>query len=163
MPEVMFAGRRGRDMRGKVVVSYEAGTLSDPVLTEDRSGEATFIYAGGQGDGEARVFTTESDAARLDDSKINRRENFFDGGTYSSVTGLGSAARRRLAQLRPGIRFSGNLVSSGKFLYGRDWFLGDEVRAWFMSKSYEMQVASVYVSMAGNGRETVRARLEYYA
>ncbi len=139
----------------------EFGNLTQPSLEVDYSDEVTFVYAGGPGEGADRTIVPVPDqSGRLGASPFNRREAFVDA--RNETTGGGPEARGKAALQagRPRSKFAGNLVDTPGCRYGIEWGFGDKVTATYMGQQFTAMITAVTVSVDGNGKETVSARLE---
>ncbi len=143
-----------------VMLSIELGNLRDAMLEQDWSQEVTYVYAGGQGEGSGRQVIEVQDAARLGRSAFGRREAFKDARNESTTNGVTAAANNALADGRPRLRFSGSIADTEGTRYGLHWRFGDKVTAVYAGQQFDCVVRAVKVSVDGNGKETVEAKLE---
>jgi len=158
-------GQPGRDHtypggNPPVHLSYEEGTLAEPVLDEDWTDEATFVYAGGQGEEDARIIETAEDTARSGRSIFGRRERFIDARQETSSDAVQAAAYQALSEGRPSSRFAARILDQPGCQYGLHWSWGDKVTAVYRGRSFDCVIRSVAVSVDSNGKETVSAALE---
>lgn len=138
------------------------GNLEDPVLDEDYTDEANFIYAGGQGEGDQRNIQEASDTARINASVWNRREAFRQA-THGASTdaAVGDQADEELARLRGQVMFSAQIVPTADTPYGgRGWRIGDKVTCSYLGRQFDCLIRSGYITVDERGREDVRARVE---
>jgi hypothetical protein len=143
-----------------VLLGLEYGNLAEPKVEEDYTEEITYAYAGGQGEGTARVIETAEDAARSGRSLFGRCEGFADARNESATAGVTAAARRLLGAGEPRRRFAAKLVNSAGTLYGVHWRWGDRVTAAYAGETYTAIIRAVAVRLDENGLETIDARLE---
>ncbi len=143
-----------------VLVGYELGNLAEPSLEEDYTDEVTYVYAGGQGEGSARTIVEVEDTARTGRSVFGRREAWEDARDCSGTNAVTARANKRLDEGKPKLRFSGKIVDSAGTLYGIHWRWGDKVTASYAGRQFACIVKAVRVSVDGDGKETVEARLE---
>jgi hypothetical protein len=161
-----YVGQRGTDRRfgvrpGAKVLSEANGLLNNLDYLEDWREEVTFVYAGGQGIEEERTVVTVSDSVRLAASPFNRREGWFDGRIYGD-SALSNAAQKRLYDGRPVRRFTAEINDQPGFVYGKDWDFGDKLTAVLDDgQQIDIEVNVVSGRLDENGKETIRARLEY--
>lgn len=160
-----YGGQRGLDRTypsgsNPILFGLEYGNLSEAQVDRDYSDEVTFVYGEGQGEGADRIQQTAEDTARSGRSIWGRREALADGRNESATAGVLAGAQARLDEGRPKIRFSGRLVDSAATKYGRDWWFGDKLTAVYRGQMYSAQARVVHISVDGDGKETIEARLE---
>lgn len=162
-----YTGQRGVDRSSEssaaVVVSEEAGSLVDPSYTEDYTGEITYVYAGGVGEGAARIIGTapsssSSEYARQLASPFNRREAWTNAGGYTTTTACAYAAESVLRAGRPRRIFAGTLTDTEQARYGVHWQWGDKVSAVFAGVQADCVIATIDVQLR-DGRESITASL----
>jgi hypothetical protein len=157
-----YTGQPGADRTSLgAVFDQERGNLEDPFLEYDYSEEVTYVYAGGQGEGEARNIQQVYDTTRYSASAWNRCEVFADARIQTTDNGVREAGRVALQEGRPRRRFGGTPVDTSGFRFGRDWNYGDKVRARYRGLEFDAIVRAVTISLDGDGRETIQARLDY--
>jgi hypothetical protein len=159
-----YTGQRGADNRWPtgqrpVLLSLEAGNLADVTLEENWIDEATYIYAGGDGEGALRVIATASDADVIALSPFGRREAWVDARLASTSDELQAEADARLAELTATRAFYGRLVDCEGTLYGRHFGFGDYVTAQFENELFDVRIDAVHVTAEGND-DRVDARFE---
>jgi hypothetical protein len=157
-----WINQRGADRRAgsanPLILSPEMGAISEGEYHVSYKSEASFVYAGGQGEEALREIATASDTARIGSSPFGRREYFRDarqGATGDSLTAEAAAA---LYERRPRRLFSGSLTDTEQVKYGRDWRWGDRITAQDFGEQFDCEISAVKVSVS-NGRETVQAAL----
>jgi hypothetical protein len=159
-----FVNQRGIDhsMTGAspVVVGVDFGTLEAPSYEVDYSQEENYIYGGGKGEGDARGMVEVWDAGRIGASPWNRCEGFADARSAGSDNSIRAAADAALQAGRPKRKFGGTLVDTPGCRYGIEWGFGDKVTATYLGQQFTAMITAVTVSVDGNGKETVSARLE---
>ena len=143
-----------------VLLSLELGNLAEPELDEDYTQEVTYAYAGGQGEGADRVVATAEDTARSGRSLFGRCEGWGDSRNEDSTGGVTAQAQRLLDEGRPKLRFAAKIVDSAGNRYGIHWRWGDRVTAIYSGYTFEAIVRAIRVSVDGNGKEAIDARLE---
>lgn len=154
-------GQWGADQRNRVVFSEANGNMVAPEVEVDAMDEVTYIYAGGQGQGEERMIVEEEDTLRSGESTLNRREAFFDGGNYDTESGLTAVAQAKLEEGRPVFRVDFQVQDTQQTVYGRDWGLGDLTTVQVFGWQYDCHIAAIQVNVAGN-KETVTPQLEFW-
>ena len=160
-----FTGQRGADRtqgtgQNPILLAPEMGNLLNPSLIQDWRGEATYGYGAGQGIEADRLVIETSDATRLAASIFNRREILFDGRSYSVQASLEDATEARLQEMRPRRQFSAELTDTFGFRFGMDWLFGDVMTAEYLGERFSVDTLAITGMVDGNGRETIRARLD---
>lgn len=155
-----WGDNRGQSSTRPLILSVERGTLAAPRLEVDWSNEATYVYAGGQGDGTARLVMEIYDTKRAAASVYDRREVFYDGRNYPSIAGLTAAGSQRLWNGRAVQKFSGQLVNRGGTEFQVDWGLGDCVIAEYCGQLFDVEILAIS-GVVAEGKETLTARLDY--
>lgn len=89
-----------------------------------------------------------------------RREVYEDTRTESQSNGAVASAKATLARLGAKEVFGAELLDAPNARYGCAWKCGDRIRAWEFGKTWDAIIRTVTVSVDGNGRETVSARIE---
>ncbi len=159
-----FVNQRGMDRSmtsaNPVVVGAEFGTLETPSYEINYSQEENYIYGGGKGEGSERLVRQVSDTLRVGASPWNRCEGFADARNAETTAAIDAAANAALQAGRPKRKFAGNLIDTPGCRYGIEWGFGDKVTATYLGRQFTAIVKAVTVSVDGNGKETVSARLE---
>lgn len=151
---------RGKNLTGEdgLILSEAMGSLTDVVITEDYTNEKTFVYAGGQGEGDLRTIRTAEDGVSIGQSPFGRREVFVNATSSADVNTVQSAADSKLRASRSLFRFEATVLDNEQARYGIDWGLGDLVVANAGEDSFNCMVDNVRVSLSG-GREVIAADL----
>lgn len=150
----------GQNLTSSVVFEQERGNLEDPFLDEDWTQEINYVYAGGQGQGEAREVQQVSDAARYNVSQWARIEGTADARNQSSANATREAGRAALEIGRPRRRFGGIPVDTAGTQFGVDWNHGDMVRAKYQGDEFDAIIRVTNITVR-NMKEKVTARLDY--
>lgn len=159
-----YIGQRGIDHRASsgaaVFIGPDFGNMSDVVRGYDHLDEWTYVYAGGQGEGEARSIATASDTVRIALSPFNRIEKFIDSRQTSDViTGaLQDEADQALRDGRSRKTFTGQFIDTPACLYGLNVSYGDYVTAQFDNESINCRMSKVNIKIE-DGKETINIRL----
>lgn len=153
-----YTGRRGND-HGRlsaqpVVISRERRNLEAPVISEDHFDEINFIYAGGRGQGEARIIKTATDAAAVGLSPLNRCEGWTDARNAEAEDAVQSEANTALEEGRYRRTLTGTILDTDGCLYGVHYRYGDTVYAEYRGMGYDAQVDTMNV-VVQNGAETI--------
>lgn len=142
------------------ILGIEFGNLAEPELEVDWFDEITHVTALGRAEGAAQVTRTAEDTARSGASLWNRNEGIVNAGSELTGNGVQDKAKAELERQRPHRRFSGRIVQTRGFIYGRDWGLGDKLGWTYLNEQGTGPVRSVSVRVDGKRKETIDARLE---
>lgn len=142
------------------LLSLDSGNLADPELDQDWQDEITHMTALGKGEGAAQQVRDAEDSARIGASVFGRIEGVTNASGADNSTAVTDAAQSGLEKNRGRRRFKGRLVATHGFVYGRDWGFGDLLAWRYLGFGGAGIVRSVRVSVDGNGKEIVEARLE---
>jgi len=151
----------GQDVTSFVVFDQARGNMREPSLEYDYSEEENYIYAAGQGEGSARNVQQVSDSDRYLLSIWNRCEGFADARNQTADNGVIAAGNSALEQGRPRIRFSATPVDTAGTRFGIDWDFGYKVRSRYKNVEFDTIIRAVTISLDGNRRETIQARLDF--
>jgi hypothetical protein len=155
-------GQPGQDVSDRVVFSQEDGNLRDPFLEFDYTNEENYIYALGPGQQSNRNVQQVADSARYNVSKWARIEGTAEArGQSDDDDEIQASGESKLEQGRPIRRFGGIPVDTGKTRFGVNWNWGDRVTAKYRGQEFDAIIRTVTVSVDENGRETIRARLDF--
>ena len=160
-----YAGQRGVDHRAgsaaPIILSEDAGTLTNCQLIIDRSREATMAICAGTGGSLSRITATSMDAARMGESPFNRIEVFGDYTTISDPAALQAKADAIVRAGRPHTEFTADIVETPGATRGIHYDLGDLVTAEFRGQQYDCRLDTIGVSVGGGGAQTSKARVRY--
>jgi hypothetical protein len=156
------ATQPGIDRTGddRLMFGREFGNLANPELDEDYSDEATWVYAGGQGEGAERVTQTAHSTGRAAASPWGRIEVFEDARNETHPNGVQARADGRLAEQQPRLRFSGDLLETPQCRYGIDWSWGDRVVVSYAGRQWNGLVKVASFGVDGSGEEQLSARID---
>lgn len=130
----------GADRRNEAAFSPEAGTLYNAAW-EYRSGEsANFAYVGGQGEGENRMVGEVQTGGA---SPMFRREIWLENTQIVTLESLEAWGLAQLWKFRPRYLFSATLRDTELSTFGRDWALGDVVKAEYRGRSWDAEILAV--------------------
>jgi hypothetical protein len=148
-----YDGQFGTDRSATVIFALEWGNMSSPRLRRRRSQEVNAVLIGGQGDGVARTTVWRTDAGRIADSPINRRERFADQRQESDADGLDTAGDRALEEGNPRPELSFDVLQIPSCLYGLHYFLGDLVTAKFRDYEARLKIVGLDFTVDQNGEQ----------
>lgn len=161
----VYDGAPGRDRSitssAPLVFGAQFGNVLNVRLVDDYVDEATVVYAGGQGQGAARLVEEMADADRVAASIWNRREAFVNASNLSTSAALQDAASAYLEERRPIVRVFADIISTPATPFGTraGWNLGDTVTVVQQGRTFTATVRSVTVSVDQDGKETVVGQL----
>lgn len=128
-----YATQRGVDRRASsgspIILREQAGVLENAQLEIDWRNEKTFVVAGGQGEGTARLIATSLDTTRMGLSPFGRNETFLDMSNVADAASLQDDADSGLRQARPVVTFTGDLIETPALTRGIQFDLGDMITA----------------------------------
>lgn len=158
-----YATQRGVDHRATsgqpVILSPQRGNIENVRRVTDHTDEATFIIAGGQGEGVNRLIATASDTARMGLSSFGRIERFVDMSNVSDATQLQDEADAALRAGRPRITLTGELVETPSTTRGIHFDLGDVVTVEFRGKQYDCRLDVIHETVSqGRRRSQIQLR-----
>lgn len=134
-----------------VTFSLPYGNMRRPGLRSNRRGEKTVVIAGGQGVDSARTVAVRTGTNH--NATYNSFELFINASQYSTTAGLNTEADERLEELRARDALSFDVIQVPSTLYGKHYFLGDKVRAYFLGFSYTPQIRRVAVDVRSRGNQ----------
>lgn len=141
-------------------LAREFGNLAEPSLDLDWFDEVTHMTALGKGQGAAQQVRSAQDDGRLQASVWGRIEGVKNASGAEDSTTVTDAAKAGLEAARPHTRFRGRIVQTAGFVYGRDWDFGDRFTWQYEDQGGYGVARSLRVSVAGDGKESIEARLE---
>ncbi len=147
-----FAQQRGVDHRfpggiNPVLISPELGNLGEVTFSQDYRDEATYVLAGGKGEGSLRLVAAAQDLTRQGLSPFGRREYFKNATQYDTTTGLSAEADAILRAMRAKTIFQGRLIDMPDSRYGVQWQWGDFVTAQAFGQLIDCRIDAVSVSV----------------
>jgi hypothetical protein len=143
-----------------VVISEARGQLKDAILTYDWSGEAAYVYMGGQGQGSTRPIKTAYDQARIGRSPFGRIETWGEVQSIDIAAGgiVELEAKYLLEAMRPRIGIAGRIQDIPGCAYGAHYAYGDYVTVEFIER-LDCRLDMVHVTIQG-GQETIEVELK---
>ena len=152
-------GQMGRDRSRALTFSVEDGNLSTSYLESDYTDEVNASYSAGKGLGALRQVEQAYDTSRMNQSVWGRCEGFKDARNQDG-SAVQDMADQLVSEGRPRIRFGGTINNTRSSEFGRDWDVGDRVRARHGNFELETVILSATIRLTG-GVESVQARMEY--
>lgn len=141
------------------VFSRNWGNLENVRVEAEYSDEVTYVYAGGQGEGDDREIVEVSDAQRIAASPFNRREAFRDARNERNADAVEAAGQERLTAGRPRLRFQADLLDTPQMRFQEKWFFGDVVAAEHQGQYYDGMITALDITVDDDSQETINARL----
>ncbi len=153
----------GRNGAGNAPVTFnvDSGNMANPVYTDDRLNEVNAVYVLGGGAESARTVAVRSDAARIADSPINRRENARDARNETTTAGLNSRGDAELEKLQRQEKFDFEFVPTDGIQYGRDFAWGDMITAKFDSYQANKKIVRATISVGASGKPDETIDLDF--
>lgn len=148
-----YAGQFGTDRHLTVVFNVGNGNMANPRLSVSRHNEVNAVLVAGQGEGAARTTTWRTDATRIAESPINRREMFRDARQEATSGGLENLGDIRLEEGRPKKELTFDIVQTEGCTYGVHYALGDLVSAEFMEARVTKKVVAVTITVNAQGEQ----------
>lgn len=135
----------------KVTFSLPRGNMRRPSLRSNHRAERTVVTAGGQQTDSDRVVRTRTGTNY--NALYNSYELFINASQYTTNAGLDAAADERLKELEAHDTIAFDVIQVPSTLYGKHYFLGDKVSAYFLGKTYTPQVRRVNVDVRQRGNQ----------
>lgn len=134
-----------------VTFSLPYGNMRRPTLRGNHRTEKTVGIIGGQGTDSSRAVRVRTGTNY--NTLYNSYEVFVNGSQYSTNAGLDSEADERLEEMRARDSLNFDVIQVPSTLYGKHYFLGDKVRAYFMGFSYTPQIRRVAIDVRARGSQ----------
>lgn len=147
-----FAGQRGMDLRGLVMLSTKFGTLEEAVVTEDYSDGYNVVLAAGGGQEESRLVSVASSAAN---GPFDVIEKFVDARQITVQASLDDAAEEALAQGGGRLILEGQVGNVPGLRYGVHYGFGSRLSCGIGDTVYTARVSAIEVTVQ-RGQETIR-------
>ncbi len=148
-----YPGQLGTDRSAAVLMTLDRENIAKPRIINDRKGVATVaVVASGTADA-AR--TTQIVTATGYDILTNHRELFVDGRNLETPEALTAAGKAGLDGKQAGVTFSFSILQTRKFVYGRDYFLGDLVQAKHKGLDSKVKITGIHISQGNGKAETI--------
>ena len=153
----------GQDRTATAIFDDARGNLQQPEFRYDASEEINYVYVSGDGAAELMESQQVFDTERINVSRYNRCEGPGYAGYSGEDTVIEDSGLSELRNGEPIEEFTSYISDQDSMRFGIDWNFGDKVTAKFLDRTYETIVRKVVITLDGNGREDVQARLEYLA
>lgn len=147
-----YTGQLGTDRSASVLFSLELGNMRNPVYRRTRSTEATVALVAGQDEGADRKTRIRTGA---DYAVANDIETYINAATATTDAALDAQGDKALRDLQAEHEFTFEVIQGGSKLYGRDYFMGDLVKAKYDTIEVTRKVVGVSVEWLQDGTENV--------
>ena len=146
-------GQLGTDRRATVRFGLSYNNMGAPKYMVSRIAERNAILVGGGGLAAERETVWRTDPARIAVSPWGRREEFVDARDVEqgSTAILNTRGDTRLAERRPEIGMSFEILQTPGLLYGRDYFLGDVVTGEFAGQVVVQKIEGFVIEVDRSG------------
>jgi hypothetical protein len=160
-----WTGQRGNNRAWNssqpAFIGSDWGNLENGSLRKDCTDEKNYVFVLGQGDGAGREYVEVQGAVNTY-SIWNRREGACNGGNADSgdTAALTAEGNAYLRQNKVKITFTGDIIETPYFRYGRDWNFGDSVAITYGGWQFDGKVNKVVIGRGQDGQEVIKSRLE---
>ena len=151
-----YPGQLGTDRSAGVTFAHEYGNMRTPVYKRTRNREATVAVVGADGVGAARNITVRTGT---DYSVTNDIEIFVNDTNATTATARQASGDKALRERQAEHEFSFDVIQEGARIYGRDYFLGDLVRARYDVIEVTRKIAGIAIGWKPGGEETVSVEM----
>lgn len=137
-----YTGQLGTDRRSSILFALNYGNMRNPMWEVQSNGPNAVLVAGqGKGSDRERVWVT--DAASIAESTWNRLEKFKDGRDMKIEAGLILRGEEEIEANKRRKRLTFEVQQTTGRLYGRDYYLGDLVRAQFLDFVVDRKITGI--------------------
>jgi len=136
-----------------VIFSLDLGNMQTPSYSLIRGAAVTAAIVLGQGVEGSREVVQRTSAA-INDSPLNRIESVGNANEEDTTAGLNSVGDAVLDKLQAKEDFDFQTLQIPGLLYGRDYFLGDQVTARYKTIERQKQIIGVTINVT-EGVETI--------
>lgn len=143
------------DKTGRDVFSKALGNLREVEYVIDATELATYVYAGGVGEGTARTFDEFPDPPAI--VTWGRQERFLDAREAANATELRQAITAHLAERAERTELRLAPVDTDALAFLTDYALGDKVRVVFDGAVIDDVVREVTLKLTRDGEEVLPA------
>lgn len=144
---------RGDDRSATVQFSSLFGNMRRAALRSNHRAEKTRALIGGGGNDDTRTYRTRTGANY--NATYNSIAVFVNGAQYGADTdGLDTEGDVRLEEVRARETLSFDVIQVPSTLYGKHYFLGDKVNAFFRGYSYTPQIHRVSIDVRSRGNQS---------
>jgi hypothetical protein len=152
-----FIGQRGvnRGLTSKYpyIVGTDGFGMGYASISFDHTNEATFIYAGGRGPAEDRIFKTALDVNRISQSPFGRIEDFIDSDSDVDAS-IQADADAQLRLKLSKFAVNGHIEQGPTSMYGIHYGFGDIIVAQYKGYSVDVHLDTIRIEIADK-QETI--------
>ncbi len=155
-----YPNQLGTDRSASITFSQTFDNMGVPSLSTARANEATIALIGGRGEGASRATTSQTGVNY--NAATNYIETFLDIANATSTAMLQARGKEILDQMQARSKLKFKPLQTPSTQYGRDYFLGDLVKAAYQSLTFTLKVMGVSISYRPGGTnnlETVEVDL----
>jgi hypothetical protein len=138
-----YPGQRGTDRTASVTFSLALGNMSSPSYIYDRISEATIAIVGGRGDAATRDYVAVTGTGY--DTTNNYIETFVHASNNDTDAYLVARGQEYLYSVLARKKLSFIALQTPAVQYGRDYFLGDLITAFYRGSSFIQKVFGVSI------------------
>jgi hypothetical protein len=153
-----YPNQLGTNRTASVLFTTESGSMANPEYILDKINEATVAIVGGRGDAANRTFKVVTGPTY--NASTNAIETFVQAADQDSDAYLTSKGNEVLYQAQARNTFKFKVMQVPSLLYGRDYFLGDLVKARYKSIEFTQKVFGVSVRYPNSGKEEINIELK---
>lgn len=157
-----YIGYRGVDHRKSstdpLFFSPENGNILEAMRSDDNRDMYNFVYAGGQGLGQARILKTQANLASIGEAPMNRQELWVDARNTNDPGAVQAEADQALYDNRTRRTFTGRIIDIPSLRYGVQYNFGDFITVDWDNEAIDARVDGVNIKMQ-EGVETVNLAL----
>lgn len=132
--------------------------IANTVLEYDFIDVANYIYAAGQGQKTSRKVKESFSQVSIDRSAYGRIEGFKDARNTETENALQNEADAYLSEKRAVVRFSGEILNTPTSRFGEHWFYGDKITISDETRTYDVIIRNIMVSVDETGEEKVQSK-----
>lgn len=153
-----WGANRGSTSGNTMIISRARGSLLEPSLTYDYTGERNVIKVGGMGEGAARVIGSASSTSATE-SPYSRKEYFAYGYNTDDVATLNAEANAILQEKRARLVLTGKIAETKTMRYDVDFGYGDIVVGEYAGHSIDCHINTVGAVVEGGIETALDIRL----
>lgn len=147
----------GTDRTASVLFDLGRANMTRAQLDERRIYEPTVALVAGQGEGAARTAVVRYSATYAGN---NHTEIFVDARDATTTAELEARGDAKLADYVYRPKFNFRAVQTPSCLYGKDYFLGDTVKALYQDTMFTQRIVGVTVGVNEDGKESIELDLD---
>jgi hypothetical protein len=146
---------RGASSGNSYILGTDGFGLSYASATFDYTQEATFVYAGGNGEYPTQIIKTASDSTRIYTSPFSRIEDYVDATDDDPIV-IQSRANQLLQSRLSKFAINGHIEQGPQSIYGVHYGFGDIVSVNYHGFTVDVHLDGVEIIVDETGREEIR-------